>query len=410
MLVADLIAELLGENIPIRIECYDGSALGPPHAPSKLVVRSPDAIAYLMTAPGDLGLGRAYVSGALDFEGDAFAALDLRRQIPKMRLNRQQWLTLVRLAGLSGFRRPPIPPEEARLHGRKHSRERDAAAIAHHYDVSNDFYNIVLGPSMTYSCAVWPDGVTSLEDAQAAKYELICRKLGLRPDMRLLDIGCGWAGMAIHAARHHGVRVLGVTLSRQQAEWATDAVKEAGLDDRVEIRVQDYRDVNDGPYDAISSIGMFEHVGLEMLDEYFARCFALVRPGGRFLNHGISCRPRRRGGAFGRYTFINRYVFPDGELHEVGTVVSHMQRAGFEVRHVENLREHYARTLRAWVANLENEWDEAVSYAGLARARIWRLYMAASAVNFDDGNIQIHQTLAVRDDDGRSGMPTRPDW
>jgi cyclopropane-fatty-acyl-phospholipid synthase len=410
MLVADVIAELLGENIPIRIECYDGSALGPPHAAGKIVVRSPDAIAYIMTAPGDLGLGRAYVSGAIDFEGDVFAALELRNNMPKMRLDRHQWLTLVRLAGMGGFRRPPIPPEEARLRGHKHSRERDAAAIAHHYDVSNDFYRIVLGPSMTYSCALWPDDVTNLDDAQAAKYELICRKLALGPGMRLLDIGCGWGSMAIHAARHHGARVVGVTLSNEQAEFAIDAVKEAGLDDLVDIRVQDYRDVDDGPYDAISSIGMFEHVGLEKLDEYFERCFALLRPRGRFLNHGISCRPQRGGGAFGRFTFINRYVFPDGELHEVGSVVTHMQRAGFEVRHEENLREHYARTLRAWVANLENGWDEAVSHSGLARARIWRLYMAASAVNFEDGNIQIHQTLGVKDDGGRSGMPARPDW
>jgi cyclopropane-fatty-acyl-phospholipid synthase len=410
MLVADVIAELLGDDIPIRIECYDGSALGPQHAPGKLVVRSPDAIAYILTAPGDLGLGRAYVSGAIDIEGEPFAALEVRRHMPRMRLDTRQWLTLMRLAGMGGFRRPPIPPEEAHLHGRKHSRARDAAAIAHHYDVSNDFYRIVLGPSMTYSCALWPDDVTTLEEAQAAKYELICRKLALRPGMRLLDIGCGWGGMAIHAARNHGVQVIGVTLSRQQAEWAIDAVKEQRLDDLVEIRVQDYRDLREEPFDAISSIGMFEHVGLEKLDEYFTHCLALVRPGGRFLNHGISCRPRRRGGAIGRYTFINRYVFPDGALHEVGTVVSHMQRAGFEVRHVENLREHYARTLRAWVANLEREWDVAASYAGLARARIWRLYMAASAVNFEDGNIQIHQTLAVKDDDGRSGMPARPDW
>jgi cyclopropane-fatty-acyl-phospholipid synthase len=238
---------------------------------------------------------------------------------------------------------------------------------------------------------------------------LICRKLGLRPGMRLLDVGCGWGSLAVHAAQHYGVSVVGVTLSRRQAEYAIDAVKEARVDDQVEIRVQDYRDVSDGPFDAISSVGMFEHVGAARLDEYFSCLYSLVRPQGRLLNHGISRTPGRRS-RFGRHSFIDRYVFPDGELHEIGSVVSRVQRAGFEVRHVENLREHYARTLRAWVANLEDRWDEAVALAGVGRARIWRLYMAASAVNFEDGPIQIHQTLAVRPDRDMSGMPARPDW
>ena len=226
------------------------------------------------------------------------------------------------------------------MHGRRHSPDRDSAAIAHHYDVSNDFYAIVLGPSMTYSCAVWPTPETTLEEAQAAKHDLICRKLGLRPGMRLLDVGCGWGSLAIHAARHYGVNAVGVTLSRRQAEYAIDAVKEARVDDQVEIRVQDYRDVHDGPFDAISSIGMFEHVGVARLDEYFSCLYSLVRPQGRLLNHGISRTPGRRS-RFGRRSFIDRYVFPDGELHEIGSVVSRVQRAGFEVRHVENLREHY---------------------------------------------------------------------
>ncbi len=409
MRIADLVSQLLGADLPVRIDCYDGSSVGPAGAGTRIVLRTSDALAYILTGPGEIGFARAYVSGALDVEGDIFAVLQLRDHLPDVKLDGRTWLAMARLAGASGFRRPPVPPEEARLHGRRHSRARDAAAIAHHYDVSNDFYRIVLGPSMTYSCAVWDDDTVALEDAQANKYELICRKLALRPGMRLLDVGCGWGSMAIYAAEHYGVEAVGVTLSRQQSEYAIDAVKRAGLDDRVEIRVQDYRDVADGPYDAISSIGMFEHVGVARLAEYFNRLFALVRPEGRVLNHGISRRPGTRS-RFHHRGFIDRYVFPDGELHEVGTVVSQMQQAGFEVRHVESLREHYALTLREWVANLEADWDRAVDLVGVNRARVWRLYMAASACNFEAGRNQIHQTLAVRAPQGQIVMPRRPDW
>jgi cyclopropane-fatty-acyl-phospholipid synthase len=264
---------------------------------------------------------------------------------------------------------------------------------------------------MTYSCAVWPTVDAELETAQATKYELVCRKLGLEPGMRLLDVGCGWGGMVIHAAQHHGVHAVGITLSRRQAEWARRAAHEAGLDDRVEIRVQDYRDVHDAPFDAVSSIGMFEHVGAAKLDEYFSCLFGLVRPGGRLLNHGIS-RPANRGGRpkFLRRGFIDRYVFPDGELHEIGSVVSRIQKAGFEARHVEGMREHYALTLRSWVRNLEHAWSDAVAEVGEGRARVWRLYMAASAVGFEDGIIEIHQVLAVRAEKGASGLPLRPDF
>ncbi len=408
MHIADLVAQILGTDLPVRIECYDGSSLGPADAKATLMVRSSDALAYILTAPGELGFGRAYVAGALDLKGDMFQALQLRDNLPDVKLRWQQWVAIARLIGVSGLRRPPIPAEEARLHGSRHSKARDAAAIAHHYDVGNDFYRMVLGPSMTYSCAVWDDETRDLTQAQANKYELICRKLALRPGMRLLDVGCGWGGMVTYAARVYGVHAVGVTLSREQANFATDAIRRAGLADRVEIRVQDYRDVRDGPYDAISSIGMFEHVGLEKLREYFDQLFDLVHVGGRVLNHGIST-PHPRSG-IQRRGFIDRYVFPDGELHEVGSVVSAMQREGFEVRHVESLREHYALTLRAWVANLEADWDRAVQLVGAPRARIWRLYMAASAVNFEAGRTQIHQVLAVRDPDGRSGMPRRPDW
>jgi cyclopropane-fatty-acyl-phospholipid synthase len=409
MRIADLVSQLLGADLPVRVDCYDGSSVGPAGAGTRLVLRSSDALGYILTAPGEIGFVRAYVSGALDVEGDIFAALQLRDHLPDVKLDGRTWLAMARLVGAGGFRRPPVPPEEVRLHGRRHSQARDAAAIAYHYDVSNDFYRIVLGPSMTYSCAVWEDDTTTLEDAQTNKYELICRKLALRPGMRLLDVGCGWGGMAIYAAERYGVRAVGVTLSRRQAQYATEAVKRARLDDRVEIRVQDYRDVSDGPYDAISSIGMFEHVGLARLGEYFSDLYALVRPEGRVLNHGISRRPGDRPN-FHRRGFIDRYVFPDGELHEVGTVVSRMQQSEFEVRHVESLREHYALTLRRWVANLEADWDRAVDVVGVRRARVWRLYMAASACNFEAGRNEIHQTLAVRAAHGRSAMPRRPDW
>jgi cyclopropane-fatty-acyl-phospholipid synthase len=409
--VASAVETIVGPGFPIAFRAYDGSSLGPPDAPTTLVVRSPDAIRRILTAPGELGLGRAYVAGDLDVEGDLFFGLGaLRDRIPT--LGPSQLAQSARLVGLKGLRPLPPPPEEARLHGRRHSRKRDAAAIAHHYDVSNAFYRLVLGPSMTYSCAVWPSVDTTLEEAQAAKYELICRKLDLREGSRLLDVGCGWGAMAMHAAREHGAHAVGVTLSRAQAEWAQKAVAEAGLADRVEIRFQDYRDVVDGPFEAISSIGMFEHVGLKNLGMYFDRLFSLLRPGGRLLNHGIT-RPARPGrmrtpARIRRRSFIDRYVFPDGELHELGAVVSRMQASGFEVRHVEGLREHYALTLRAWVSNLERSWDACVAEAGEARARIWRLYMAVSVVNFEAGRTQIHQVLAMKDDDGVSGLPLRP--
>jgi cyclopropane-fatty-acyl-phospholipid synthase len=417
--VAAAVERVLGPDLPIAFEAYDGSRLGPADAPATLVLRSPDAIRRIVTAPGELGLGRAYVAGDLDVQGDIFAALEaLTARIPNARLSPSSWLQVGRLLGIDGMRPLPPPPEEARLTGVRHSRARDAQAISHHYDVSNRFYEMVLGPSMTYSCAVWRSPQVTLEEAQAAKYELVCRKLDLREDMRLLDVGCGWGGMAMHAAQNHGVTAVGVTLSRNQAEWAAKAVAEAGLADRVQIRFQDYRDVRDGPYDAISSIGMFEHVGLRNLGRYFVGLRRLLRPGGRVLNHGIS-RPARRAGPtrrgvpvtpprLRRNSFVDRYVFPDGELHEVGAVVSTMQASGFEVRHLESLREHYALTLRAWVTNLERHWDEAVAEVGPGRARIWHLYMAASALNFEAGKTQVHQVLGVRPDRGRSGMPLRP--
>lgn len=413
MRLGDLLTDVLGPDLPIAVRAYDGTELGPPadRAPAALVIKSPDALRRIVTAPGELGLARAYVAGDIDVEGDIFAALELHTRLPEARLQARHLAAIARLLGRDGLRPLPPPPEEARLRGRRHSPERDAAAIAHHYDVSNDFYAMVLGPSLTYSCAVWGDpSTTTLEDAQAAKYELICQKLRLRPGQRLLDVGCGWGSMVLHAATHHGVEAVGVTLSRAQAELAAKRIAEAGLTGQVTVRVQDYRDVDDGPYDAISSIGMFEHVGAARLREYFDRLHALLRPQGRLLNHGIVHPPSKRA-RFARRSFIDRYVFPDGELHEAGEVVSAIQRSGFEVRHVESLREHYAVTLRAWVANLEANWDAAVEEVGPGRARVWRLYMAACARNFELGRTGIDQVLAVKlDDAGGSGFPLRPTY
>jgi cyclopropane-fatty-acyl-phospholipid synthase len=311
---------------------------------------------------------------------------------------------------------PPPPAAEIRLaswrrSGSVHSRRRDAAAVTHHYDVGNDFYRIVLGPAMTYSCARFVDRHTSLAEAQEAKHELICRKLGLheRAGARLLDVGCGWGSLALHAAGRHGARVVGVTISAEQVAAARERVRAAGLADRVEIRLQDYRTLAGETFDAISSVGMFEHVGSERAAEYFTTLYRLLAPRGRLLNHAISSAG---GSRLDRRSFMGRYVFPDGELVDVGDVVLGMERAGFEVRDVESLREHYARTLRAWVANLEADWDRAVALAGMGRARVWRLYMAASAVGFEDGGIAIHQVLGTKTDEyGRSGMPpTRRAW
>ncbi|MEY2448247.1 MAG: cyclopropane-fatty-acyl-phospholipid synthase [Acidimicrobiaceae bacterium] len=409
MALSSLIESVLGSDLPVAVRGYDGSVLGPPDAPATLVLRSRDALRRIVTSPGELGFARAYVCGDLDVEGDIYAVLELRDRLPDVRLTPGQLLAAAREVGLTHLRPLPPPPEEAHLKGRRHTIARDRAAVSHHYDVSNEFYQLVLGPSFTYSCALFTSDDTTLEEAQANKYELVARKLGLHAGMRLLDVGCGWGGMVLHAAQQHGVHAVGVTVADRQVDLASKRAADAGLVDRVTVRNQDYRMIDDGPYDAISSIGMFEHVGESRLAEYFGHLFELLAPGGRLLNHGIS-RPPGEAARFSRNSFIDHYVFPDGELHEIGRVVSIMQEAGFEVRHVESLREHYARTLRHWVSNLERQWDEAVELVGVARARIWRLYMAGSAINFEANRSQIHQVLGVKPAGAESNMPWRPDW
>jgi cyclopropane-fatty-acyl-phospholipid synthase len=296
------------------------------------------------------------------------------------------------------------------MSGRRHSKQRDATAISHHYDVSNTFYEWVLGPSMAYTCACYPSADATLEEAQFNKFDLVARKLALQPGMRLLDVGCGWGGMVMHAAREYGVKALGVTLSAEQAAWAQRAIKEAGLSELAEVRHLDYRDVTETGFDAVSSIGLTEHIGKAQLPGYFGFLYGKLRPEGRLLNHCIT-RPDNTGPARVPDGFIYRYVFPDGELEGPGYLMSLMHDAGFEVRHTENLREHYAKTLAGWCANLDAHWDEAVGEVGEGTARVWRLYMAGSRLGFERNQIQLHQMLGVKlGDAGVAGMPLRPDW
>ena len=430
MAVADFVAGVFDGEPPFRIEAYDGSVAGPLDAPLTVRFLRQDAITRALTRPGELGIARAYVAGDIELDGALDSLFSL--EMPPLRtvMNVSNIRSLLHQTGFSVLKPIAPPTIEARQKGLLHSKSRDKQAISHHYDVSNEFYEMILGPTMAYSCAVFDSPEDSLEDAQIRKVDLVARKLDLAPGMRLLDVGCGWGTMAIHAARVYGASVVGVTLSEPQQRFATERAKAAGVEDLVEFRVQDFRDVNDGPFDAISSIGMFEHVGRRSMELYIRSLYHLLKPGGRFLNHAIgrpatrdlNPNPTRikeltrqasiaaglRGPSRVHSPFIERYVFPDGELHEVGTLVSMFQAHGFEVRHLEGLREHYALTLRQWVKNLEARWDQACAEVGAERARVWRLYMAGSAVGFERHHLEIHQVLCVRPEIGDAKMPLRP--
>ncbi|MDR2985639.1 MAG: cyclopropane-fatty-acyl-phospholipid synthase family protein [Nocardiopsaceae bacterium] len=418
MPLAEVFERVAGPDADVEFVAYDGSRAGRPGSPRvTFTVKSPVAVSYLAQAPGALGLARAFVSGHIDVDGDMYTALSRLVKAQRMDLSLAERLSL--LSELGGpkllLKRVAPPPQEVRvnrswLSGRRHTRGRDANAISHHYDVSNTFYEWVLGPSMAYTCACYPDEQATLEQAQEYKFDLVARKIALRPGMRLLDVGCGWGGMVMHAASKYGVRALGVTLSEQQALWAQRAIKEAGLEDLAEVRHLDYREVSETDFDAVSSIGLTEHIGKAQLPGYFGFLYAKLKPGGRLLNHCIT-RPDNTGPGLVTDGFIFRYVFPDGELEGPGHIVSQMHDAGFEVRHEENLREHYATTLAAWCANLDEHWDEAVAEVGEATARVWRLYMAGSRLGFERNQIQLHQVLGVKlAADGESSMPLRPDW
>ena len=416
--IGEALTALMPAGIPFRLTAYDGSTAGPPDAPIGIHLASERGLSYLLTAPGDLGMARAYVSGDLQISGahpgDPYPVM--RELMGRMRLQASptEVLRIVRGLGWEHLRPPPPPPQEhlprwrRAVEGLRHSRVRDAAAIHHHYDVSNAFYERVLGPSMTYTCAVFPTQDSTLEEAQAEKYDLVARKLGLRPGMRLLDVGCGWGGMVRHAVREYGVHAIGVTLSQAQASWGQAAVEREGLADRGQVRHADYRDVAETGFDAISSIGLTEHIGLREYHGYFSFLRDHLRPGGRLLNHCIT-RPHNHTESTG--AFIDRYVFPDGELTGSGRIITAIQDTGLEVRHEENLREHYALTLAGWCRNLAANWDDCVAEVGEGTARVWGLYMAGSRLGFERNEIQLHQVLASRtDNDGVSGFGLRPDW
>jgi cyclopropane-fatty-acyl-phospholipid synthase len=356
-------------------------------------VRSPDALAHVLRAPGQLGLGRAYVSGALDVD-DVDAVLELLDswQPPPIDGRARARLSLA-AARATGLRRPPrVPASELRPRGKRHSRERDARSVRHHYDVSNEFFQLFLGEAMTYSCAIFSRGAETLEEAQEAKLELVCAKLGLERDERVLDVGCGWGSFAIHAASRHGARVLGITLSEPQAAEARRRVAERGLEDRVEIRVADYRELDDEPFDAIASIGMVEHVGSNQIDVYAERLARLLRPGGRLLNHGIA-RLRHSDPEAG--AFSERYVFPDAAPLHLSRILFALERAGLATDHVEGFAPDYATTLKHWAERLDANNDEALRLAGPERVRVWRVYLRAARRGFESGFTSVYQVRAA---------------
>jgi cyclopropane-fatty-acyl-phospholipid synthase len=357
-------------------------------------VRSPDALAHALRAPGQLGLGRAYVSGTLDVD-DLDSVLEVLDswQPPPLDGRARARLALAAARAMGIRRPPPVPAAELRPRGRRHSRERDARAVRHHYDVSNEFFKLFLGEAMTYSCAIFSRGAQTLEEAQEAKLELVCTKLGLERGERVLDVGCGWGSFAIHAASRHGARVLGITLSEPQAELARRRVADRGLDDFVEIRVADYRELEAEPFDAIASIGMVEHVGASQIDVYAERLARLLRPGGRLLNHGIA-RLRHSDPEAG--AFSERYVFPDAAPLHLSRILFALERAGLVADHVEGFAPDYATTLRHWAERLDANLDTALRLAGPERVRVWRLYLRAARRGFESGFTSVYQVRAKR--------------
>jgi len=383
--------------LPFDVELWDGTRIPAAGDPVGMLRVRRTAIGQLLHEPNQLGLTRAFVAGDLDFDGDLEAVLALRHRFAGVRATPHDLALLAAGAlaagGRDAVRRPTVPASEFHRRGRRHTLARDRAVINHHYDVSNAFYRRLLGPSLVYSCAYFASPDESLEAAQERKLEVICRKLRLEPGERLLDVGCGWGSLLLHAAGHHGVRGVGITLSEPQAELARERVRAAGLSDRIEIRIADYREVDDGPYDKIASVGMVEHVGVDQLGRYAGQLARLLRPGGLLLNHGIA---RLFSAPAGDKSLIQRYVFPDGELPPVGRVLEALQAAGLEPRDVESLREHYGLTLRRWLGNLQAERDGIVAEVGAERERVWRLYMLGSALAFEAGDITVVQVLAAR--------------
>jgi cyclopropane-fatty-acyl-phospholipid synthase len=415
--VAGLWRRLAAEGHELALRLWDGRTLGPDTAPWRLVLHHPWSLRAMLTGPGDLAAGEAYLDGTIDVEGSMVAAL---RDVASLVETRRRPWERAWLMG-SMLRLPAAPARShgdgrARLHGRRHSRDRDAAAVRHHYDVGNDFYRLFLGSSMVYSCAVFSEADRSrpvadpdeLTRAQERKLDLVCRKLHLVEGQRLLDVGCGWGSLVLHAAARYGVRALGVTLSEPQARLARRRVRDAGLEDRVSIEVRDYREVT-GRFDAIASVGMVEHVGADQLGRYAARLRDLLVPGGRLLNHGITTGGRDVVRDFARDTdsFVARYVFPDGALVPARTTITEIERSGLELWDVQQLRPHYARTLEHWVAALEERADEAIALVGERTYRVWRAYMAGSSVSFERNALGVVQVLAVKPP---TGLPFGRAW
>ena len=397
---------LAGDDEPVR------------QAPARIVIASPDALARMLWPPSADALGEAYLRGDLDIEGDIWTAIEAGRSFDIRRIRRDlPGLARLGIRLRSGAAAGPPIRRIARLSGARHSRARDLAAIRFHYDVGNDFFGLWLDSRLVYSCGYFDSPQTTLDDAQEAKLDLICRKLRLEPGMRLLDIGCGWGSLVLHAAERYAVEAIGVTLSEAQAGWAAAEIERRGLGGRASVELRDYRDLGPlGSFDAVASVGMFEHVGRERLADYFAAALASVRPGGLFLNHGIATtaiagglRPRRQ--RFDRGGFVGRYVFPDGELVTVEEAIGFGRRAGFELIDVQRLRPHYALTLQAWVERLEASAERALELVDAEVYRTWRLYMAASRHGFEDGSLDVTQLLLARPGGDRPApLPLRPWW
>ena len=375
------------------------------------VLRHPGALRRMLVGANELTLGEAFIFDDFDVEGDLEAAFAFGDYLVKHELELTEKL---RVAGIL-LRLPhhghkhddtPVRPQ---LHGKQHSKRRDQDAVSYHYDLSNEFYQLWLDRSMMYSCAYFQRGDEDLDTAQVQKLDYLCRKLRLQPGERLLDIGCGWGGLVIHATKHFGAQALGVTLSHEQAELARARIRDAGLQHECDVRVLDYRDLDPRePFDKIVSVGMFEHVGESHLPEYFEHVWNLLRPRGIFLNHGIA-----KSAVFRRVgpSFIDKYVFPDGCLVPVSTTARIAEACGFEIRDVESLREHYAKTLRIWVRRLESRCEDAVRLTDETVYRIWRLYMSGCAYAFATGRVNLYQVLFSKPDHGATGLPlTRADW
>lgn len=418
--LADLVQRFLGAALPLRIRAWDGSEAGGGADGPVIVVNNRRALRHLLYRPNELGLSRAFVLGDLDVDGDLYDGLARfwrfarERRLGTPALSIRDRLRILRTAAGLGVLGPPPspPPQEARMSGKLHSRSRDARAISHHYDLSNDFYAKLLDENMAYSCGYWTEepGTPGYElaDAQRDKLDLVCRKLGLRPGMRMLDVGCGWGSLVLHAARHYGVRATGVTISANQRDFVRARVAELGLGDAVEVKLCDYRELTGEPFDAIGTIEMGEHVGAANYTEYLSTLHRMLKPGGRLLLQQMSRGSVAPGGG----AFIESYVAPDMTMVPVGQTVAEIESAGFEVRDVHALREHYTDTVLAWARTLQEHWVEFVDLLGEGGARVWRLYLAGGALAFAENRMGVNQILSVRPTrTGHSGMPnTRQDW